>query len=370
MDTERIVEKSIFVEPTFDVHFHCGRPHDFEETIGIIKKEMEIIGLKKVLMLSLSFHTPNKHDYDQNLRCLAYKNLFNGAVYASASLKQDLDLTDEEASNDYLKQAETYFDAGFDGMKFLEGHPSFIKLFGHLKGKRFDKMFAFLEENGIPFTIHNADPRGGWDINKVDAYALKHGRFYGDGTFATFEECRDSVLELLKRYPKLKMCLAHGAFLNNEVDRPYFEEFMNYENTTVDVAATGATYNWSQDPDYFIPFIEKYQDKIKYGSDTHNSAPYDYEGWEWDIQFRPKLPRNVLMTDGKDFDMAGKKYSGLGISKEICRKIFYDNAIKEFGENPKKANLSWMEKEISELREVYKDNEYKFNDLALIEKYL
>ena len=46
------------------------------------------------------------------------------------------------------------------------------------------------------------------------------------------------------------------------------------------------------------------------------------------------------------------------------------NAIKEFGENPKKANLSWMEKEISELREVYKDNEYKFNDLALIEKYL
>ena len=132
METERIVEKSIFTEPTFDVHFHCGRPHDFEETIGIIKKEMEIIGLKKVLLLSLSFHTPAKHDYDQNLRCLAYKNLFDGAVYASASLKQNLALTDEEASDDYLKQAETYYDAGFDGMKFLEGHPSFIKLFGHL----------------------------------------------------------------------------------------------------------------------------------------------------------------------------------------------------------------------------------------------
>ena len=76
------------------------------------------------------------------------------------------------------------------------------------------------------------------------------------------------------------------------------------------------------------------------------------------------------MTDGKDFDMAGRKYNGLGVSKEICRKIFYDNAINEFGKNPKKANLSWMEKEISELREVYKDNEYKFNDLALIEKHL
>ena len=50
--SERIVEKSIFTEPTFDVHFHCGRPHDFNETIGIIKKEMEIIGLKKVLLLN------------------------------------------------------------------------------------------------------------------------------------------------------------------------------------------------------------------------------------------------------------------------------------------------------------------------------
>ena len=367
---EKLVEKSIFTKPTFDVHFHCGRPHDFDETIGILKREMDLIGLEKVLLLSLSFHTPNRHDYDQNLRCLALKKVYDGKVYASASLKQNLSLTEDEASKDYLRQAETYLDAGFDGMKFLEGHPSFIKIFGHLSSKRYDKMFAFLEQNGIPFTIHNADPRTGWDINKVDAYALKHGRFYGDGTYPSFESCRDSVLSLLKKYPKLKMCLAHGAFLNNEVDRPYFEEFMNYQNTKVDLSATGAAFNWSQDPKYFIPFIERYQDKIMYGSDTHNSAPYDYEDWEWDIQYRPKVPRNVLMTNGKDFDLAGRKYNGLNIDKAICRKIFYDNAIKEFGENPKKANLSFMEREISELREIYKDNEYKFNDLKLIEKYL
>lgn len=55
---------------------------------------------------------------------------------------------------------------------------------------------------------------------------------------------------------------------------------MNYENTKVDVSAIGTTYNWSQDTEYFIPFVEKYQDKIMYGSDTHNSIPYDYEGWE------------------------------------------------------------------------------------------
>ena len=367
---DKTVEKSIFVEPTFDVHFHCGRPHDFDETIGILKKEMDLIGLERVLLLSLSFHMPDRHDYDQNLRCFALKKVYNGKVYASASLKQDLSLDDEEASRDYLKQAQTYFEAGFDGMKFLEGHPSFIKVFGNLSGKRFDKMFAFLEENGIPFTIHNADPRTGWDINKVDPYALKHGRFYGDGSYPSFEECRDSVLALMKRYPKLKMCLAHGAFLNNEVDRPYFEEFMNYENTKVDVSATGATYNWSQDPEYFIPFVRRYQDKIMYGSDTHNSAPYDYPDWEWDIQFRPKLPRNVLMTDGRGYDMAGRKYDGLNMGREICRKIFYENAIKEFGETPRRLNFAWAEKELEELSRTYKEHEFKSRDLTLIKKHL
>lgn len=68
MGTERIVEKSIFTEPTFDVHFHCGRPHDFDEAIGILKTEMDLIGLERVLLLSLSFYALEKHDYDQNLK--------------------------------------------------------------------------------------------------------------------------------------------------------------------------------------------------------------------------------------------------------------------------------------------------------------
>ncbi len=367
---EKIIEKSIFNEPTFDVHFHCGRPHDVDETVNIINKEMDLIGLEKILLLSIGFHGFERLDYDQNLKCATLKKIFNGKVYASACINHTPGMSEEDASNDYARQAEEYIEAGFDGMKFLEGHPSQRKFFGPLAGKRWEKMFAVLEENGVPLTIHNADPRSGWDINKASPYALKHGRFYGDGSYPSFDECRDDILDLMKKFPKLKLCLAHGGFLNNEVDRPMFEKFMDFENTKIDVSATGATYNWSQSPDYFIPFIEKYQDKILYGSDTHNSAPYDYDDWEWDIQFRPKVPRNVLLTDGKNFDLAGKNYNGLNIDKKICRKIFYDNAIKEFGEKPREVNLSWAEKEMNKLQKLYKDHEFKSRDLALMKKHL
>ena len=301
---------------------------------------------------------------------MGLKKVFNGVVYASASLKQNPLLSDSEAGDDYLRQAQEYYDAGFDGMKFLEGHPSFRKTFGALSSKRYDKMFAFLEENGIPITIHNADPRSGWDINKVDAYALKHGRFYGDGSFPTFEECRDDVLRVVKKYPKLKMCLAHGAFLHSDIDKPYLEKFMgDYENTKVDVSATGATFNWSKQPEYFIPFIERYQDKIMYGSDTHNSAPYDYADWEWDIQYRPKMPRNVFMGGKNTFEHKNESYNGLDVDKNICRKVFYENAIKEYGNKPKDINLNWINKEIEKLEVTYKDNEYKFTDINIIKKY-
>lgn len=76
------------------------------------------------------------------------------------------------------------------------------------------------------------------------------------------------------------------------------------------------------------------------------------------------------MANGENYDMAGKKYNGLGMSKEICRKIFYDNAIKEFGEKPRKTDKAWTQKEIEELEVIYKYNEFKFNDLQMIKKYL
>ena len=82
-----IVEPVVFTEDTFDVHFHCSRAHDVEESIQLYKREMELIGLKKILLLSMTFHSPARYDYDTNVKNACIKLQMDKKVYVSASVK-------------------------------------------------------------------------------------------------------------------------------------------------------------------------------------------------------------------------------------------------------------------------------------------
>ena len=141
-----IVEPVIFTEDTFDTHFHCSRAHDVEESIELYKREMELIGLKKILLLSMTYHAPSRYDYDSNVKNACIKLQMEGKVYVSASVKHFPDLTEDEENDYLLKQVEEFHQAGFDGMKFLEAHPTIRKVYGPMTGKRYEKCFAYLEE--------------------------------------------------------------------------------------------------------------------------------------------------------------------------------------------------------------------------------
>ena len=68
-------------------------------------------------------------------------------------------------------------------MKMLEGYPSMRKAMKRkLSDSVYDPYYSFLEEKGIPVTMHIANPETFWDITKVDAWSLKAGRFC-DETF-------------------------------------------------------------------------------------------------------------------------------------------------------------------------------------------
>ena len=366
---EPIVEPVIFKEKAFDVHFHCSRAHDVEESIALYKREMDLIGLEKILLLSMTFHAPARYDYDTNVKNAAIKKEMEGSVYVSASVKHFPDMTEDEENDYLLKQVEEFYSAGFDGMKFLEAHPTIRKIYGPMTGKRYEKCFKFLEENNIPITMHNADPRKGWDKSRCTPWEIEHGRCYNE-TMPSFEECRDDIMLLMKKYPKLNLCLAHGGFLSEDPDKATFEKFLgDYENTSVDLTG-GPGYNYAIESDFFIPFITKYQDKFIYGSDTYNSAPYDYENWEYDIQYRPRLSRDSIASDKKNCDYAGKKYDGMNLPKEICRKIFYKNAINKWGKTPRKMDLNWLMKDLEWNEKFYADHEFKSADLKKIRKIL
>ena len=67
----------------------------------------------------------------------------------------------------------------------LEGYPSMRKVMKRpLCDKVYDRYYSFLEENGIPVTMHVANPEENWDIKNADGYAIKMGRVY-DNTYPT-----------------------------------------------------------------------------------------------------------------------------------------------------------------------------------------
>ena len=366
---EPIVEPVVFTEDTFDVHFHCSRKHDIEETVELYTRIMKLIGLKKFMILCAAFHSPTKFNYDTNLKSAVVKKLMSPNVYVSASFKHNVDNSVEVEADSLLRQAEEFYKVGFDGMKMLEAHPTISKYLGAMSGKRFEKAFAFLEENNIPILMHVADPRKSWDKSKCTPWELEHNRFYDDTMFS-FDECIDDIMVLMKKFPKLNLCLAHGGFLWEDTEKPIFEKFLgDYENTSVDLAGGPGMY-FAQDSDFFIPFITKYQDKFIYGSDTYNSAPYDYANWEYDIQYRPRCARNSFMGDQKNYDYAGNKYDGMNLPKSVCRKVFWENANKKWGETPRKTDENWLLTELDWCEKFYADNEFKSADLKKMRKIL
>ena len=54
---------------------------------------------------------------------------------------------------------------------------------------------------------------------------------------------------------------------------------------------------------------------------------------------------------------------------KVMEKIFYKNAMKEYGE-PAKVNDEYIKARIAELKPFYQYSEFNLNDMAFIEDYL
>ena len=195
------------MKKVFDMHCHY---HLFDLTIKeraeIFKEEFEITQTCKACFLSIpqeySFKGERSLDLLQNVKGMFLKKYFSPNGYAYAGLVALDDYSDtEKAADELLKQVTEYYAAGFDGIKMLEGYPSFIKYTGqNIDSPVYDKFYAFCEEKGFPITIHIANPDENWDINKASKEAIAQGRVY-DESFPTKKEITDALFNVLDKFP-------------------------------------------------------------------------------------------------------------------------------------------------------------------------
>jgi len=317
-------------------HFHCSYKFKVQDSVQIYRNIFEFYGYDKgALMVYL-------HDVDQdfladNAKALYIKDVFNKAeptrrLYACGSLYHNFD--ERDTADGYLEQAETMYSLGFDGFKLLEGKPALRKkLARRLDDPIFDKFYAYAEEMGLPVTLHVADPPSFWDINKIMPYALKVGWFC-DETFPRFKEFHYETEGILKKFPRLKLTLAHFFFTSADYDYAvYLME--TYPNVYLDLTPNGEMFadftkrvaNWH---DFFV----KYADRIIYGTDTYNQELLanidDYKNSY--IGHRINLVRRAIEGVEPFIDESYGNIVPLTLNNTTLNKIYRENFIKLYGD--------------------------------------
>lgn len=338
------------MKKVFEMHCHC---HLFDISIGekaeIFKEEFAVTGAEKACFLSIPQEYDDKggkfFDGLQNIKVAFLKRYFSPNGYAYAGLVHPEDYSDEEAvAEDFLRQVTEYYDAGFDGIKMLEGYPTFIKYTRQgLDSPIYDKFYAFCEKKGFPITAHIANPDENWDIKKASKYAIEQGRVY-DETYPRKEDITRQTFSVLQRFPELKLAVAHFGFFSEHYDDA--ERFMSYKNTYIDITPGDEQLrNMLGEWDKWHAFWLKYQDRIFYGTDFY-AFPKD-ENQRTCFTRRPWFLREFLETN-TEHKYLDNSFKGVKIEESVLDKIYMQNALKLLG-NPKKTNNDYFVAEAKRL---------------------
>jgi predicted TIM-barrel fold metal-dependent hydrolase len=174
-------------------------------------------------------------------------------------------------------------------------------------------------------------------VNNDKEYFREHPQYHMflHPEMPTYEEQMAARDRMLDRNPRIKFLGAHMASLEWSVDR--LAAFLDrYPNAVVDLAARmGQVQSQSnQDREKVRRFFIRYQDRLLYGTDTAQNAVDKgrelrreaHETWLRDWRYL-----NTEQTF-KDPELDAPVH-GLGLPKDVIRKIYSANAERWFG-NP------------------------------------
>lgn len=347
-----------------DGHIHM---HDwFDRKKGIdfthgLEEYRKVCGLKYISLAALASGCPPKpRDVANNIMCAFYKLLnkntfaYGGYIYPSYPANAD-----EMVGMDLCTQHDELMAIGFDGIKMVEGKPNLYKHIGkELDGEFFDKAFAKMEKEGTYILMHVADPKSFWTTPTEET--LRKGWFYGDGTYPTIDELYSQIDNIMEKYPRLNLCIAHFFFA---YDRPERLErmFEKYPNLTVDITPGGIMYiDFDKRPEYFKEFFTKYSDRICFGTDMDFPVNLEAGIWLCDRQYRFLATTETL----KSFD--DHVLTGIEIPKDCQQRIFSDNLLNKLGNEPKPINKSALKKYIEKYKHLIAEKELaeKIDELA------
>jgi predicted TIM-barrel fold metal-dependent hydrolase len=194
---------------------------------------------------------------------------------------------------------------------------------------------------GVPLIAHQAEPYNCWlpldqmTTNNDREYFAKHPKYYMylHPEMPTHEDLMVARDRFVAAHPQLKFVGAHMASL--EYDVGVLAAFLDrYPNATVDLAArmSQVQYQSIRDRDKLRNFFIRYQDRLLYGTDLTQGPDSDPVAFKAEAHAYWVSDWRYLATgESQRIDMLEADVPGLALPREVIDKIYYRNAVREFG---------------------------------------
>jgi predicted TIM-barrel fold metal-dependent hydrolase len=252
------------------------------------------------------------------------------------------------ADGDYSKvQADLIMDAhqrGAKGLKVLKTLGLYLRenvttgKLVRIDDPRFDTMWEAVGSLKMPVAIHSSDPEAFFlPIDRFnerweELHAHPDWSFHGKD-FPSNREIQEARRNVMRRHPKTQFVCLHVADSEN---LEYVSECLDsHPNMHVEIAARIGELG--RQPRASYAFIEKYQDRIMFGTDAvphGNDTPQQiFNDQLYEIYYR------FLETKDEYFDYApaptppqGRwRIYGLGLPEPILKKLYNENASRLLG---------------------------------------
>lgn len=342
--------------PICDSHLHIYTPVSLERSVQVFTDIMNFFNYDRLTLHPLC-SLSSGIEPTRNLRALYCKDVINSTqpdkrVYVFGTLTHHPDRL--ETADGYLRQITELHRMGCDGIKMLEGKPGPHKAFGRrLDDPILDKFYAYAQEHQLMITMHLGDPPAFWDKSKMSDFEIKAGWFCDD-SFPKLEELRKEVFAVLRKFPRLRINLAHFFFLSEELET--CEKLMEeWPTVTFGLTPGDEMYaGFSQRPDEWRAFFEKYADRLHYGTDFDDLFySENLEDYDQGMGSSCNLIRRMMETH-EPFEH--KHYGTLTPicpNEETLRKIYRDNFIAHIGAEPRALNRPLIAQAAAHLMSLY-----------------
>jgi predicted TIM-barrel fold metal-dependent hydrolase len=197
----------------------------------------------------------------------------------------------------------------------------------------FEPIYKDIAAHDKTLIAHLADPNTMWEPPNPAvpdySYYMQHPEWYmyNKPNAPSKEAILRARDHLVEENPNLRVVGAHVGSMEADF-KQLGDRLDSYPNFAVDMAARMPYFVMKPRAD-MIAFIEKYQDRLIYGTDNEfrpdEQAQYAIKRWEGTYAFNW---RYLATNDTVQYH--DHKVQGLALPPEVLHKIYHDNAVKWF----------------------------------------